>query len=109
MKSVPDIQSTRPVRSLLIRGASRDIQDNQGRKPIDHAHMITVQNLKDNLISDLQEPRVIQCLMLKTPLKLVTRSLKVPIMMWLMVAFVYLTCILVLFPCKYLMIPKTVD
>ena len=100
VKSVPDLQSTRPVRSLLIRGASRDIVDNQGRKPIDHAHMITIQSYRDNLISDLSPPREWQCLMLKTPLKLVTRSFRVPIMMWTMIAIVYLSCIFVLFPCK---------
>ena len=100
VKSVPDLQSTRPVRSLLIRGASRDVCDNQGRRPIDHAHMITVNNLKQNLLNDLAPPKDISCLMLKTPLKLVKRSYNTTIFMWLMIAFVYLGCFFILFPCK---------
>ena len=32
--SVESLGTTRPVRSLLIRGAGRHIRDNQGRKPI---------------------------------------------------------------------------
>lgn len=35
VKSVESLKSTRPVRSLLIRGASRDALDNNDRKPID--------------------------------------------------------------------------
>ena len=35
IKSVEILRSTRPVRSLLIRGASRVIKDKNGRRPID--------------------------------------------------------------------------
>ncbi len=35
VKSVDALKSTRPVRSLLIRGASREAKDNEGRRPID--------------------------------------------------------------------------
>jgi ankyrin repeat protein len=35
IKSVEALNSTRPVRSLLIRGASRNIRDKAGRRPID--------------------------------------------------------------------------
>ena len=33
---VEKLESTRNVKSLLLRGASRDATDNQGLKPIDH-------------------------------------------------------------------------
>lgn len=52
-----NLQSTRPVRSLLIRGASRDYLDNQGRKPIDLADTVTTDWLKSNLLNDLAEPK----------------------------------------------------
>jgi hypothetical protein len=35
VKSVETLKSTRPVRSLLIRGASRIKKDNTGRRPVD--------------------------------------------------------------------------
>lgn len=35
VKSVEQIRTTRPVRTLLVRGASRDSVDKQGRKPVD--------------------------------------------------------------------------
>ena len=41
VKSVESLKSTRPVRSLLIRGASRDALDNNDRRPIDLVPQIT--------------------------------------------------------------------
>lgn len=41
VKSVEGLRSTRPVRSLLIRGASREATDNQGRMPIDLSETLT--------------------------------------------------------------------
>ena len=41
VKSVESLRSTRPVRSLLIRGASRNEVDNNKRKPIDLVDLIT--------------------------------------------------------------------
>ncbi len=35
VKSVETLRSTRPVRSLLIRGCSRDARDKNGRRPVD--------------------------------------------------------------------------
>ena len=46
VKSVESLKSTRPVRSLLIRGASRDVVDNQDRKPIDLAELVQSPQLK---------------------------------------------------------------
>ncbi len=37
VKSVEGVDSTRPVRFLLVRGASTEIKDNKGRQPIDLA------------------------------------------------------------------------
>lgn len=41
VKSVDVLRSTRPVRSLLIRGASRDMRDNNDKKPIDLIDQVT--------------------------------------------------------------------
>ena len=98
VKSVEALQSTRPVRSLLIRGASRSMLDNQDRKPIDLAEFVTTDWLRKNVMNDLAEPKDLQCLMLKTPLKLVTKSLRTPILMWILMGFVYVCNILFLWP-----------
>ena len=35
VKSVDSIETTRPVRFLLVRGADPSLQDNKGMKPLD--------------------------------------------------------------------------
>lgn len=35
VKSVEQLKSTRPVRALLMKGANREAEDNNGKKPID--------------------------------------------------------------------------
>lgn len=45
VKSVETLRSTRPVRSLLIRGASRQVKDKTGRRPVDHVESISVVSL----------------------------------------------------------------
>mgnify|MGYP001806482806 CR=1 FL=1 len=42
IKSVETLRSTRPVRALLIRGASRNSRDKAGRKPAELVDQITV-------------------------------------------------------------------
>lgn len=41
VKSVESLKSTRPVRALLIRGASRNATSNLGKTPSDLAELIT--------------------------------------------------------------------
>ena len=72
--------------------------DNQDRKPIDLAEYVTTDWLRKNVMNDLAEPKDLQCLMLKTPLKLVTKSLRTPIFMWILMGFVYICNILFLWP-----------
>lgn len=94
------LKSTRPVRSLLIRGAPRDAVDNQDRKPIDLAQFVTTPLLRETLLNDLKEPNDLSCLMLRTPLKLVHRSYATPVFMWFLMAFVYGNLVLIYFPRK---------
>jgi palmitoyltransferase len=74
VKSAEQLRSTRPVRSLLIRGASRNVRDNRGQKPIDLVEEFEHGSLKLELFSLLKEPTGCSCLMLKTPLKLMRKS-----------------------------------
>ena len=102
VKSVEQLKSTRPVRSLLIRGASRDAVDNQDRKPADLAEFVTTPHLRQALAADLAPPKDLICLMLKTPLKLVKKSLKTPAVMWTLMGLIYAINLLFLFPRKYI-------
>ena len=47
------------------------------------------------------EPKDLECLMLKTPLKLVTRSFRTPAIMWFLMIIVYKILLMFLFPRKY--------
>ena len=46
IKSVEQLRSTRPVRTLLVRGARRDARDKTGRLPVEIADQITDEFLK---------------------------------------------------------------
>jgi len=87
---------------LLIRGAPRNIKDGKGRLPIDLVEDITSLSLKQSLIEDLVEPRTIECLMIKTPLKKVSQTYTTVVFMWFLMLLVYSTITLMIFPCKFL-------
>ncbi|CDW75651.1 dhhc zinc finger domain containing protein [Stylonychia lemnae] len=78
VKSVEQLRSTRPVRSLLIRGSSRNARDKQGRKPVDLVDQISIPSLQQELRSMLKEPKGCTCFMIKTPLKLMRKSASTP-------------------------------
>lgn len=62
---------------------------------------ITSPSLQSTLRADLEEPKDIECLMLKTPLKLVTRSYRTPALMWFLMLLVYKIELMYLFPLYY--------
>jgi ankyrin repeat protein len=69
VKSVEQLKTTRPVRALLMRGAPRNVQDQNGEVPADLIHHVTTEWLQKTLRNELDEPRSLDCLMIKTPLK----------------------------------------
>jgi ankyrin repeat protein len=74
VKAVNDLNTTRPVRALLICGASRKSQDKIGRKPIDMIDEVEDPKLKSELKEVLKNPSSLSCLMLKTPLRKVRKK-----------------------------------
>lgn len=101
VKSVEQLRSTRPVRSLLIRGASRNVVDNNNRKPIDLVEMISNQDLQRELRSMLKPPSGCSCFMIKTPLKLMRKSLTTPLFFMALIVINYLILLFLIFPCKF--------
>lgn len=83
-----------------MRGADRDDKDNKGRKPVDLVPEISSLSMRQTLIEDLVEPKSIECLMIKTPLKKVNKSFTTIIFMWFLMLSVYSTLTLFVFPCK---------
>lgn len=47
VKSVEQLKSTRPVRTLLVKGASRDSRDKNGERPVDLIGQITDEDLRN--------------------------------------------------------------
>jgi hypothetical protein len=76
VKSVELLESTRPVKALLLRGADRNARDSQGRKPVELAS----EELQDHLLKDLETilktPKYCECFMIKTPLIPLKKSAK---------------------------------
>lgn len=102
VKAVNELNTTRPVRALLISGASRNSEDLIGRKPIDLVDEIDDPRLKTELKDILKKPSSLSCLMLKTPLRKVRKR---PTTM-----LFYILLALVLFAVLFLFIfPTTID
>lgn len=55
VRSVDDLESCRPVRSLLIKGARNDITDLKGRLPFDYVRDVKSKNLARELYSLLKK------------------------------------------------------
>ena len=98
VKSVRTLNSTRPVRALLMRGAQRSLQDNQGRRPIDLAVLSQPSPCYEELRKMLMEPSCWSCLMLNTPLKNVERSPSLMITYFVLLAIIYAASFLLLRP-----------
>jgi palmitoyltransferase ZDHHC13/17 len=102
VKAVNDLNTTRPVRALLIWGASRNKEDLIKRKPIDLISEVEDPKLRKELKEILKKPSSFSCLMLKTPLRKVRKS---PITM-----LFYLFLLLILIVLLFLFIfPTTID
>ena len=84
-----------------MKGAPRDAKDHQDRKPIDLVELISSNNMRDQLRNDLREPKEMSCLMLKTPLKKVSKNATTAVVMWFLVILVYIHIVLFLLPLYY--------
>lgn len=78
VKSADQVQSARPVRALLYRGANRTARDKNGKTPRDIAESLASITLKEEIQNYLDsEEKRCECLLLSgTPLKKVKKSHK---------------------------------
>jgi hypothetical protein len=101
VKSVETLRSTRPVRSLLIRGCSRDARDKNGRRPVDLIDQVSIPSLAAELKQMLKPPKGCACFMIKTPLKLMRKSVTTPLFFISLILLNYVLLILFILPCKH--------
>lgn len=100
IKSVEQLRSTRPVRTLLVRGARRDAKDKTGRLPVDLLDQINDDIIRQELRQMLKEPKVCACFMVKTPLKLMRKSMSTPLFFISLILLNFALLTLFILPCK---------
>jgi len=98
VKAVNDLNTTRPVRALLISGASRKVEDKINRKPIDLIVEVEDDKLRNELKEILKTPSPFGCLMLKTPLKKVSKNPNTMIFYILLALLLNAVLLLFIFP-----------
>lgn len=80
VRAVPDLQSTRTVRSLLLKGSSRSARSNSGQTPMDMIKDTMDPQLQTELRSMLQEPVYLECFMRRVPLKPIKQNHKTQVL-----------------------------
>lgn len=101
------MESTRPVRFLLIRGANKTIIDNNGNAPIDLVNNgeVTTPAYITDLKKMLGDPNCCDCLMLSAPTRMTQRR-PTTLLIYLLMNFGVLT-IESMFIFPYLEAPQT--
>lgn len=68
IRSVDELKSTRAVRSLLLKGASRSLKTKDGQSCTDLIRETVPEQMRKELVSILEEPSYVECCMMKTPM-----------------------------------------
>ncbi|CDW81974.1 dhhc zinc finger domain containing protein [Stylonychia lemnae] len=98
VKSVEHLKSTRPVRSLLLKGADREAKDNEGRKARDYISDNLPDPIRRDLKNILAKQRYIECMMIKTPLVPLKPNHDSQILFWVLSFIVYFSLYFILYP-----------
>lgn len=100
VRSVFEIRTTRPVRALLLKGASRNATNKKDETCIDLIKPETPHNLKLELQQMLKVPRYIECFMIKTPLVPLQKNHKTQLLFIGLFLLILSTQILLVIPSK---------
>lgn len=76
IRSVDELKSTRPVRALLLKGASRKAISDEGETVLDLINDKLPDRMKQDLTQMLVEPKFVECCMMKTPMVKLQRNHK---------------------------------
>ena len=74
VRFVDQSENTRAVRLILLRGASKTIEEKMGRIPIDLVSEIRNQDFANDVRRMLSPPKALDCLMLSPPTRLVRKK-----------------------------------
>jgi len=85
VKSSEKLKNCRMTRAILYRGAAKELNDKKGNKALDLAKNISSVTVRTDLEKILsRQSSMCDCLMLKTPLKKMGKSLRMPIVFLLL-------------------------
>ena len=98
VKSADQLGSGRPLRALLMKGAIRNIRDNNGQLAYDLAEELNSRKLARELKESLTSETPCNCLMLKSSLKKVERSLEMPVAFLMFFDSIFIILFIFLFP-----------
>lgn len=101
VKTCEKQKNARPVKALLYRGASQNVKDKEGKKPIDEVQKLNSISLRAELEGYLQHRGgFCEALMIKPPLKKTEKSCKMPTLFLLFNMIVYACLLVLVFPSK---------
>ncbi len=100
IKSSENNRTSRSIKHLLIKGADKTIEDNDGKRPIDLVKDLRTPAMRDEIVQLLQtdERFLRDCLMLRPPLKKTHRSYKMLIAFYVLSFLSYFMANCFIFP-----------
>lgn len=101
IKSVGDLKSTRPVRALLLKGASRTSTNFEGLTSAELISPNIPEAMQNELKSMLKIPRYIECFMVKTPLVPLRKNHKTQILFVCLFIIIISVQLFVIVPSKF--------
>ena len=102
VRSVEAIESTRPVRFLMVRGANKDVTDKNGHTPADLISEVKSPNLARELSNMLGRPGFFDCLMLSAQTRYIARSRATMLVFMALFSYVIIVEVFYIFPSKSL-------
>ena len=98
VKAAEKLQSGRPLRALLMKGAKRDVRDNNGKTPYDLADELEKRKLATELKKNLSEASSCNCLLLSSSLEKIEKSMQMPFVFCALFNSIFSVLLFLLFP-----------
>lgn len=99
IKTSDKLMNSRPVRALIYHGASSDLPDANGNRPIDIAQTLEDKKIREEIIKYLtHRTGLIEFLQYRNPLKKVGKSWKLPLAYLFFNVYIYLISIFFTIP-----------
>ena len=90
--------STRSVRALLLKGASRSTKDNSGNKAINVIDKNLSKELRSELKAMLKTPTYCECCMVKFPIVPLQKNIRTVLLFSFLCLYIYFNLFFVIYP-----------